>query len=103
MRVGLALVAVTVLASLSVTAVGQANTSIEIFDMMSPVERKTVRPDWKAIAAKPHKLPERDPLRNNTLFCDFFNCLPSNQLLSSSPFRSPQNRKGPSTELSLSS
>jgi hypothetical protein len=53
MRVGLALVAVTVLASLSVTAVGQANTSIEIFDMMSPGERKTVRPDWKAIAAKP--------------------------------------------------
>ncbi len=34
-------------------AFAQSSGSIEIFDMMSPSERKKVEPDWKSIEARP--------------------------------------------------
>jgi hypothetical protein len=39
------------------------------------------------------RLPERNPLRNNTLFCECCKRLPKHELLRSRPFRSRNRRK----------
>ena len=48
------------------------------------------------------RLPERNPLRNDSLFPEMQKSLGTKYLLSSSPFRYPLNRKEPSTENGLS-
>jgi len=45
------------------------------------------KPEGRQVFRDPKKLPERNPLRNNTLFCDSRKPLRGQQLLSSRPFR----------------
>jgi hypothetical protein len=61
------------------------------------------KPVGRPVSRPKKELPESNPLRTTPPALSRRNCRSTNDLASSSPFRSPENRKEPPTELGLRS